>query len=89
MALRHATSAFEFDLVPAQIDQLADPQAVTERDQDHGGVAMTPAIAPRGVDQFLDLGLGQIFAGAQFGIGSAPRHVDCLYFVVRRHEPEG
>jgi hypothetical protein len=34
----------EVDLVPTEVDQLGDPEAMPVRDQDHGGVAVAIAI---------------------------------------------
>ena len=53
----------EVDLIPAQVDQLADPQAVAIGDQDHGRVPVAPAVLAGRLDQLLDLGLGQVLAG--------------------------
>ena len=58
----------EVDLVPAQVDQLADPQTMTIGHQDHGGVAVTVAVVLDLVDQTLDLGLGQVLPRPQFGV---------------------
>ena len=55
-------------LVPAQVAQLRRPQAVPVGDQDHGGVAVAVAVGLGGLDQLLDLGLGQMLARAQLGI---------------------
>ena len=48
----------EVDLLPAEIDQLAHPEPVTVRHEDHGGIAVAPAIVPGGLDQALDLLVG-------------------------------
>ena len=55
----------EVDLNPAQIGKLADPQAVAVGDQDHGGIAMTAAVALGGVHHGFDLGLGQVLASCR------------------------
>ena len=67
----------EVDLFPAEIDQLAHPEPVTVRYEDHGGIAVAPAIVPGGLDQALDLLVGQVLAGAVFGVRLAPRHRHC------------
>ena len=61
----------ELHLIPAQVHQLGGPQAVPVGHQDHGGVPVAPAVALGGVHQPLDLGLGQVLAGAQVGVGRA------------------
>ena len=63
--------AVEINLVPAQVDKLGHPQAVPIGRQDHGGVAVTVAIALGRFHQALDLGLGKVLTGAQLGIGEA------------------
>ena len=81
----------EVDLIPAQVDQLTDPQAVPIGDEDHGGVAVTPAVLAGRLDQLLDLGLGQVLAGPQFGVGTRCRHglaANCSFFDGWSHELE-
>jgi hypothetical protein len=41
----------EIDLVPTQVADLGGPKAMPEGDQDHGGVALTVAVALGGIDQ--------------------------------------
>ena len=53
----------KIDLVPAQVNQLRDPQAVARGDQDQGCVAMAVAIGPGSLDQALDLVPGEVFPG--------------------------
>jgi hypothetical protein len=53
----------ELDLFPAEVGQLRRPQAVPIGQKDHGGIAVSVAVALGGVDQPLHLGLGQILAG--------------------------
>jgi hypothetical protein len=69
------------DLVPTQVNQFGDPQAVAIGDQDHGGVAVAVAVAVAdSLDQPLDLGLGQMLAAAQVAVGRpllAWRAFDC------------
>ena len=57
--------AVEVDLVPAKVADLGSPQAVPVGQQDHGGVAVTVAVAPGGLDQRLDLVGGQVLPGPQ------------------------
>ncbi len=59
----------ELHLIPAQVHQLGGPQAVPVGHQDHGGVPVAPAVSLGGFHQPLDLGLGQVLAGAQVGVG--------------------
>ena len=56
-------------------------------DKDHGGIAVTPAVAPGGGHKLLDLGLGQIFAGPQVAIGPPPRCY-CSFYDGWRDQPE-
>src|SRR5689334_17563176 len=56
-------------------------------DQDHGGVAMTPAVAPGGGHKLLDLSLRQVLAGAQVAIGASPGR-NCSFYDSWRDQPE-
>ena len=47
--------------------------------EDHAGVPVAVAVALRLVDQPLDLGLGQMLAGAQVGVGT-PRWGNCSFY---------
>ena len=69
----------ELDLVPAQVHQLGGPQAVPVGHQDHRGVAVAPAVLPGRVHQPLDLGLGQVLAGAQLAVGEPLRGNCSIY----------
>ena len=77
----------EVDLVPAQVRQFARPQTMAVGHKDHRGVPVAPSVALGGLEQPLDLGLRQVFAGAQVGIGTA-RRPNCSYFGVRCHQLE-
>jgi hypothetical protein len=57
--------AFEVDLVPAKIAHLGRAQTMRERQQDHGGVAVTVPVAVGGLDQLRDLVAGQVLSGPQ------------------------
>src|SRR5262249_9053788 len=48
-------------------------------DKGHGGVAVTPAVAPGGGHKLLDLGLDQVLAGAQVAIGTPPER-NCSFY---------
>ena len=63
----------EVDLIRAKVGEFRHTQAVPEGHQDHGGVAMSPAVFPGGLDQPFDLGLGQVFPGPVVRIGSPGR----------------
>jgi len=63
----------EIDRIPTQGHKLAYPQAMPIGDQDHGGVTVAMAVAVGGDNQAVDLGVGQIFAGANLGIGPTRR----------------
>ena len=55
--------------------------------QDHRGVPVAPAVPPGGVHQPLDLGLGQVLAGAQLAVGR-PLGGDCSIYGGWRDQPE-
>jgi hypothetical protein len=46
--------AGEVDLLPAQINNLPSPRAMSECEQDHQRIAPAMAIAPRSLDQPFD-----------------------------------
>ena len=77
----------ELDLIPAQVHQLGRPQAMPVGHQDHGGVAVAIAVVFGGLHQPLDLGLGQVFAGAQVGVGG-PLGPDCSVYGGWGDQPE-
>src|SRR5262249_4732837 len=54
----------EVDVVPAQCHQLRGPKAVAVSDQDSGGVPMPRAVLLGGLDEPLDLPVGEIFTAA-------------------------
>jgi hypothetical protein len=56
-------------------------------DKDHGGVAVTPTVAPGGGHKLLDLGLSQVLAGAQIAIGAPPGR-NCSFYGSWRHQLE-
>src|SRR5262249_12384778 len=72
---------FEVDLLPAQVHQLGGPQTMPEGQQDHGGVAMAPAVVSGGLNQPLDLALGQVLAGPIGGVGPPHRQSNCAFYV--------
>jgi hypothetical protein len=43
-----------------QATQLAGPEAVPERQEDHGRIPLGPTVALGGLDELLDLTLGQM-----------------------------
>jgi hypothetical protein len=59
----------EVDLVPAQVGQLARPQAVAIGHKDHGGLPVRPSVGLGDLEQPFDLGFRQVFAGAEVGVG--------------------
>src|SRR6516165_9533890 len=71
--------SLEINLGPLQITQLAGPEAVAEGNEDHGLVPMGPAVAFAPLDQPLDLGLGEVLAGADIGVLGSAR-CDFPYF---------
>src|SRR5262249_33544395 len=78
---------FEVDLIPPQVHQLGCPQPMPVGDKDHGAVPVPPTVAPDGSHKPLDLGLGQVLAGAQVAIGT-PRGCNCSFYDCRRDQPE-
>jgi hypothetical protein len=54
----------EVDVVPAQCHQLRGSEAVAVSDQDSRGVAMPGAVLLGGLDEPLDLPIGEIFTAA-------------------------
>jgi hypothetical protein len=79
--------AGKIDLVPAEVHQLGHPQTVPPRHKDHCAVAVAPAVALRRLDELVHLGLGEVFAAAQVGIGAALRR-NCSFFGGWRDKPE-
>jgi hypothetical protein len=77
----------EVDLLPTQVRQFAHPQAVSVRDEQHGGIAVAMAIDFRGGNELLDLGLGEMLARAQLAIWSADRR-DCSIYGGRGNQPK-
>ena len=69
----------ELNLIPAQVHKLGGPEAVPVGRQDHGGVAMPPTVLPGSGHQPFDLGLSQVLAGAQVGVGKPPGR-DCSFY---------
>lgn len=69
----------ELDLIPTQIDKLRSPEAMPVGHKDHGGIAMPPTVLPGSGHQPFDLGLGQVLAGAQVGVGK-PLWCDCSFY---------
>ena len=71
----------EIDGVPTQRHQFDGAQPMPIGDQHHGRVAMTVAIIAGGLDQSLDLGLGEVLTRPDLGIGPAPgrtlRRLNC------------
>src|SRR5262245_39429324 len=69
----------EIDLGPLQIAQLAGPQAVAERQQNHGLIPLRPAIVRAAGDQPLDLAFAEVFAGSDGGV-LGPARRDFPYY---------
>jgi hypothetical protein len=70
----------EFNVGPLQAAKLRNPQAVPEGHQEHCAVALAPAIALGGLDQLLDLTLGEVFAWPKFAVGAAGRCGNCPFY---------
>ena len=54
----------EVDVVPAQCHQLRGPETMAVSDQDSRGVPMPRAVLLGGLDEPLDLAIGEIFTAA-------------------------
>ena len=54
----------EVDVVPAQCHQLRGPETMAVSDQDRRGVPMPRAVLLGGLDEPLDLPVGEIFTAA-------------------------
>jgi len=77
----------ELHLIPAQVHQFGDAQAMPVGHKDHGGVPVSPAVALSRSHQPLDFGFGQVLAGAQVAIGRPPGR-NCSVYGGPRDEPE-
>ena len=75
----------EIDLIPTQVYKLGRSQAVAEGDKDHGGIPVTPAIGPGGIDQPVDLGTGQVLPRPIDRVRFSPRHRNCSIYGGWRH----
>jgi hypothetical protein len=60
---------------------------VPEGDQDHGGIPGAAPIALGGIDQLLDLALGQVFAWSDLAV-RAPDRSNCPIIFCRRYQSE-
>ena len=65
----------EIDGLPSKADQFRRTQAMPKGNEQHRGVAVTPAAAFRGLDQLLDLAGGQVLAAADLAIALTPRRI--------------
>ena len=70
----------EVDLVPAKVDQFAGPEAVTVGHQDHGRVAMAPAVALGGFLKASDLSVRQVLSSPDLSVGRTARRRNCSFF---------
>ncbi len=69
----------EVDLIPAQVGQLARPQAMAIGDQDHRGVPVRPTVAFGPHEEPVDLGLGEVFSGPEVSVRAAGGS-NCSFF---------
>ena len=51
---------FQVHLLPTQVNQFGGPQTVPKGQQDHGCVAMAPAVVLGRLNEALDLSLSQV-----------------------------
>src|ERR1039458_750156 len=73
------------NLLPSQVADLRSPQPMPVSHEDHGGVPVTVAIVPRGLDQLFDLALGQVLSAAKLAVRLPPRG-NCSFFDGWRHQ---
>ena len=67
-------AGIKVDLVPAQRDQLTDPQRMTVGHQNHRGIPMTVAAdAPGGLHQGINFTRRQVLPTTALGVGDPPR----------------
>jgi hypothetical protein len=83
----HALNVAEITALRCSWPNGRDVAPVTIGDQDHRRIAMPPAVLPSNFHQTLNLGLGQVLAGPQVGIGRPLRH-DCSVYDAWRDEFE-
>jgi hypothetical protein len=81
-------SAVEVDLIPMKVDKLRRSQAMPKRQQDHRGIAMRPTCTFAGLDQALDLALGQILTCPKHRIAGTSRR-NFPFFGSWRRDPQG
>ena len=74
-------------LIPAQVGEFADAQAMSVRNQDHRSVPVAPAVLAGRLDQLLDFGAGQMFSGSDLGIWP-PSTGDCPIYSGWRNNSE-
>ena len=72
-------SRSEVDLIPAEVNKLGGPKAVTIGHQDHRGVPMPPTVLSSGVHEPFDLRFRQVLTGSQVGVRRPPGH-DCSIY---------
>src|SRR5262249_43768704 len=77
----------ELYLLPPQVRQFGSPQAMPIGHKDHRGVPVAPTVSFGRPHQPLDLGFGQVLAGAQVTIGG-PFGPDCSVYGRWRDQPE-
>jgi hypothetical protein len=66
-------ASLEVDLIPAQRDQLTDPERMTVGHQDQRGIPVTMAAdAPGSLHQGFDFTRRQMLPAAALGIGDPP-----------------
>ena len=75
---------------PSEFAYLGSAKAVPIGDEDHGGISLAVAITFRGLDQLLDLNLGQVLAFSVVGVWTATKaNCSLLAGWHRQDEDEG
>src|SRR5262249_54095509 len=77
----------KLDLLPPKVTDLDRSEPVAEGQEDHRPIAVRLPIGLGGLDQKLDLVLGEAFTGPIVGIGSPPRRY-CPFFAGWCHQPQ-
>src|SRR5215471_2082388 len=77
----------ELDLFPPRVTDLGRSEPMTEGQEDHRPISVCLPITLGGLDQLLDLVLGEVFAGPIFSIRLAASCY-CLFFAGWGHQPQ-
>jgi hypothetical protein len=76
-------AGLKFNVAPLQPTNLTGSEPMPKGHQEHRAVALPPTIALGGLDQLLDLTLGQMLPWSQLSIGPPSRRNCPIYFAWR------